>query len=130
MSAKSLAVAAACAAVAALVPATTAQATIAPVRAGFVLTVSRAGDLPRLGVLRCAPDGGSHTDAVTACAQLSQVNGRFEKLNVRPDAMCTLEYDPVTVVAVGLWGRKPVHYRAVFGNRCQLATATGAVFAI
>ncbi|MBM7775361.1 hypothetical protein JOD54_005565 [Actinokineospora baliensis] len=130
MSAKSLAVAAVCASVAALVPATTADATIAPVRAGFVLTVQRAGELPRLAVLRCAPDGGTHQAAAAACAQLSQVNGRFEKLNVVPDAMCTLEYDPVKVTAVGLWGRRPVHYRAEFGNRCQLHTATGAVFGI
>ncbi|GAA2981651.1 SSI family serine proteinase inhibitor [Actinokineospora diospyrosa] len=130
MSAKSLAVAAVCASVAALVPATTANATIAPVRAGFVLTVDRAGDLPRLAVLQCAPDAGTVVDPVAACAQLSQVNGRFERLNVVPNAMCTLEYDPVVVTAAGLWGRRAVHYRAVFGNRCELRTATGAVFGI
>ncbi|SES18879.1 SSI family serine proteinase inhibitor [Actinokineospora terrae] len=130
MSAKSFAVAAVCAAVAALAPATTADATIAPVGAGFVLTVQRAGELPRLAVLQCSPDGGTHLEARTACAQLSQVNGRFEKLNVRPDSMCTLEYDPVTVTAYGWWGRKPVHYRQVFGNGCALRVATGSVFAI
>ncbi|WP_026424092.1 SSI family serine proteinase inhibitor [Actinokineospora inagensis] len=133
MSAKSLALAAACVALAAVVPATTAEAAesgIAPVRAGFVLTVDHAGDLPRLAVLQCSPNGGTHPSATLACAQLSQVDGRFDKLNVNQGVACVMIYDPVQVSAAGLWGRRVVHYAHTFGNACELRAATGVVFGI
>ncbi|MEV6926883.1 SSI family serine proteinase inhibitor [Dactylosporangium sp. NPDC051485] len=98
----------------------------------LVLTVAKgepARPVQRRAVLTCQPAGGSHRQARDACAQLSKVGGRFERLQLDGGA-CTMQYDPVTVTASGSWKGRKVAYRHTFGNACTLATTTGAVFSL
>lgn len=80
--------------------------------------------------LHCAPLGGTHPDAKTACRQLQQVKGKPSQLNVSPNAACTREIQPHAVVVVGRWYETRVHWAKVFANGCQVKAATGAVAAL
>jgi hypothetical protein len=89
----------------------------------------RARPALRTASLTCGPAGGSHPRARDACAALAAVGGDFGALHVDTGA-CTMQYDPVTVTATGLWRGKPVRYRHTFGNSCTLHLETGPVFAL
>ncbi|PPK66832.1 SSI family serine proteinase inhibitor [Actinokineospora auranticolor] len=128
MSAKRLATAAACAVAAALVPATAAQASTAPVRGALLLTVTTADGRSDVAYLECAPDRGTHAHPTAACAALSQVNGDVAQLPGNPGQLCTLEYAPARATVHGLWGPRFVRYQQTHPNRCALAAATGPVF--
>ncbi|GIF05245.1 SSI family serine proteinase inhibitor [Actinoplanes siamensis] len=122
-----------CAATATLAAGSPAQAapTPAPASSGrVVLSVfpAEVGDeTPRVAVLRCDVDGGTHRLAKTACDELRAVDGDVAAL-ADDEAICTREYRPVTAVAVGVWRGEPLTYRATFSNRCILLSATGNVF--
>jgi len=89
----------------------------------------RARPAQRTATLVCDPAGGTHQRAGEACAALAAVDGDFGALHVDGGA-CTMQYDPVTVTATGLWKGKPVRWRHTFGNSCVLHTETGPVFAL
>lgn len=98
----------------------------------LVLTVAKgesARPVQQRAVLTCAPPGGTHHQARGACAALAKVRGDFAKLQVG-DGMCTMQYDPVTVSASGLWRGHKVNYVHTFGNACTLSTSTGPVFSL
>ena len=96
----------------------------------LVLTVAK-GETPRpaagRATLTCGPVGGSHQRAAAACGQLKRVKGDFAALRVT-DAMCTMQYEPVTVTAKGDWKGKKVAFQRTYGNGCVLSTETGSVF--
>lgn len=79
-------------------------------------------------VLVCSPIvTGDHPAADDACYELSEVNGSIEELE-GPDYPCTMEYQPVTATAYGVWEGTPVSYSETFPNYCILLSARGTVF--
>lgn len=98
----------------------------------LVLTVAKGESITpvrRRASLTCRPAGGSHKQARDACSALAKVGGNFTRLQVTGGA-CTMQYDPVTVTAVGRWKGKRVDYRKTYGNACALSTTTGPVFSL
>ncbi|GII02626.1 SSI family serine proteinase inhibitor [Planobispora takensis] len=80
-------------------------------------------------VLRCHPDGGTHPRAASACGELERVGGDPSALDPASVMSCTMEYDPVTVLAVGTWDGQAFRYEETFGNLCSMYSETGNVFA-
>ncbi|MGW0058529.1 SSI family serine proteinase inhibitor [Streptosporangium sandarakinum] len=83
----------------------------------------------RSALLVCDPTRGSHPQGAQACGQLSVVNGEFTALRPLPGVACTMQYDPVTVTASGIWDGRTVRYQHTFGNSCVMRSTTGSVFA-
>ncbi|MEU6737977.1 SSI family serine proteinase inhibitor [Streptosporangium sandarakinum] len=83
----------------------------------------------RSALLVCDPPRGSHPQGAQACGQLSVVNGEFTALRPLPGVACTMQYDPVTVTASGIWDGRTVRYQHTFGNSCVMRSTTGSVFA-
>lgn len=77
--------------------------------------------------LRCGPAGGGHPEAAEACAALTKAGGRPARLKPAK-IVCTLEYSPVTARIEGTWKGRKVRWAQTYGNRCDLARATGVVF--
>ncbi|GGQ01816.1 SSI family serine proteinase inhibitor [Streptosporangium pseudovulgare] len=80
-------------------------------------------------LLVCDPPRGSHPHGAQACAQLGVVNGEFTALKPLQGVACTMQYDPVTVTASGIWDGRTVRYQHTFGNSCVMRSTTGSVFA-
>lgn len=78
--------------------------------------------------LHCDPAGGTHPFALSACDEIEAADGDLTQLPGQPDLMCTFEYDPVRVSAVGTWRGEPVDYTEEFPNICVLQQHTGSVF--
>jgi hypothetical protein len=74
--------------------------------------------------LSCEPAGGSHALASEACAQLAKAYGDIAAIPAA-DGMCTLEYAPVTVRAMGFWLGQSKMYEKTFSNRCTAIRDTG-----
>lgn len=114
------------------VTATTASAAaVGPTR--LVLTVSQGESttpVQRRASLTCRPAGGSHKQARDACSALAKVGGDFGRLQVTTGMACTMQYDPVTVTAVGRWKGRRVDYKKTYGNACSLTNTTGPVFSL
>ncbi|CCH34740.1 SSI family serine proteinase inhibitor [Actinosynnema sp. NPDC047251] len=108
------------AAFAALVPA------VAVPEANLVLSRTHDGTTT-IHNLTCEPTGGSHPGATLACAALDPVAGQFADLS-EDGVVCTLQYDPVTVVATGTWRGETREFTAEYGNPCHAKAATGPVF--
>ncbi len=108
------------AAFAALVPTLTAP------ESTFVLSVAR-GEAVETVRLTCEPAGGNHPNADRACTALSSVNGEIPGL-ADDAAVCTLQYDPVTVIASGMWRGEVRRFSARYNNPCLMRADTGPVF--
>src|SRR5262249_1348230 len=108
-------------------PASPTDLTIGPTR--LTLTVAGTSGAPRSATLRSDPPGGTHRQAVAACAALSEVDGELAALRVS-NGMCFMVYDPVVVTATGVWRGRQVRFRHTFGNSCTLRNNTGPVFRI
>ncbi|RFU87952.1 hypothetical protein DY218_04125 [Streptomyces triticagri] len=98
----------------------------------LVLTVGQGDDpatmvAERAATLTCTPTaGGTHPAAASACAELSDVQGRFtDLLGAAPDALCTKEWRPVTVTAAGAWDGRQVQWSTSFANSCEMKAALG-----
>ena len=91
------------------------------------LTITPITGRPTSVLLTCEPDGGSHPRPAEACAALRTA---FGDLNRLPDQgrVCTLQYDPVTAKAVGVWHGHGVIFRKRYGNACILHSALDPVF--
>jgi len=76
------------------------------------------------------PFGGTHPEAVRACELLANVLGDPGKLKPRPGVACTLEYDPVTVTATGIWNGRFIRFEHIYGNLCSMRAVTGPLFAL
>lgn len=115
-------------AAAALLLATTTPAPAAATSPGnwLYLTVTRRDT--RGTLLLCDPPAG-HARAADACAELGAAGGDIGRIPPK-DAICTMQYAPVTVRARGEWSGRPVAYERTFSNGCVLAARTGSVFAL
>ncbi|CCK26642.1 hypothetical protein BN159_2263 [Streptomyces davaonensis JCM 4913] len=79
-------------------------------------------------LLMCDPPQG-HGRAAEACGQLAAVQGDIDAMTPE-NTVCTMIYAPVTARASGQWNGRPVEYTRTFGNACEMAAWTGAVFAL
>ncbi|MEV0144098.1 MULTISPECIES: SSI family serine proteinase inhibitor [unclassified Nonomuraea] len=75
------------------------------------------------GVLSCKARSSK-----PACIALERAGGDPARLPSRTDAVCTMEYNPVRVSALGIWAGRPVRYERTFSNGCEMSAATGSVF--
>ncbi|MEU8385132.1 SSI family serine proteinase inhibitor [Streptosporangium sp. NPDC048865] len=99
----------------------------------LVLSLARGSKpLPVAGhaLLLCDRPGGTHPDAVRACEALAEVRGDPARLRPRTGVACTLQYDPVTVTASGIWNSRFIRFERTYGNSCALRAATGGIFAL
>ncbi|GAA3409546.1 hypothetical protein GCM10018952_10660 [Streptosporangium vulgare] len=99
----------------------------------LVLSLARGEKpLPVAGhaLLLCDRPGGTHPDAVRACEALAEVRGDPARLRPRTGVACTLQYDPVTVTASGIWNSRFIRFERTYGSPCALRAATGGVFAL
>ena len=78
-------------------------------------------------VLKCEPAGGSHLDAVDACATLDSVDGDFEALRPQPIA-CVLIYKPVYIEVGGNWRDRVVRFQRNYPNLCVAGAESDGVF--
>ncbi len=77
--------------------------------------------------LTCDPAGGAHPKGAKACAALKKVSG--DPARFQPGkTVCTMEYAPIVVEITGTWRGRTVDWSRTFGNRCDLARTTGALF--
>ena len=122
------------AAIATVETTTAAAAVAAPAKpTRLVLTVAKGeGTKPvqYRALLKCRPAGGTHKLARDACSALAKVGGDFGRLQQGAGVACTMQYDPVTVTAVGRWKGKRIDYKKTYGNACSLSTTTGPVFSL
>ncbi|GHD27922.1 SSI family serine proteinase inhibitor [Nocardiopsis kunsanensis] len=112
----------ACTAAAACAVGLAAPASAARTDADYVLTMEfdNSGEQRQVS-LDCDPAGGTHPNAEEACDLLAEA-GTIEQIPAG-EGFCTMEYNPVTVEAMGA-----EEYSETFGNPCQLGLAKGAVF--
>jgi len=84
---------------------------------------------PVLGTasLTCAPSGGTHPQAASACRTLERAAGRFDRIRGR-DGVCTMIYRQVTAVAYGSWDGRPVRFEKTYDNTCRLKNALAPVY--
>lgn len=83
----------------------------------------------RAATLNCAPTAsGTHPAAIKACAELRAYGGDFDALSDRDGAMCTKQFNPVVVTAVGVWQGKRVSYEHTFANECVKNSSGMSVF--
>ena len=112
----------ACTAAAACAVGLAAPASAARTDADYVLTLEfdNSGEQRRAS-LDCDPVGGTHPNAQEACDLIAEA-GTIEQISAE-EGFCTMEYNPVTVEAMGV-----EEYSETFGNPCRLGLAKGAVF--
>jgi len=108
------------AAIAAFFPAVTVP------ESSFLLAVEHREQVRTMS-LTCDPAGGAHPNAGQACQALTGVEGDIS-LMARDGVVCTLEYDPVTVTANGMWRGELRRFTARFSNPCVMRADTGPVF--
>ncbi|MET9700470.1 subtilase-type protease inhibitor [Streptomyces sp. NPDC006529] len=91
---------------------------------------ARDGTVLRAVTLSCAPrPSGTHPDPAGACKELLSAAGQPDLITSGgAGAMCTREWDPVTVTADGVWQGKRFTYDHTFANRCALRNGSGVVF--
>ena len=106
-----------------------AAATSRPAGTELVLSYQSEAGFAAAVLLSCRPDGGGHPKGRKACAALRKVGGKPARLRAAPDAICTLEYAPITAEITGTWKGRKVDWSKTFGNRCDLTRTTGVIFA-
>ena len=85
--------------------------------------------MARRVLLQCDPPGGTHPNSERACEVLEEAEGDPADLVPSRGVMCTLQYDPVTASATGIWNDRFIRFERTFGNACSLWAETGPVFA-
>jgi hypothetical protein len=108
---------------------TTSPAAAASPRTELTLSYQSEAGFAAAVRLSCRPVGGGHPKGKKACAALRKVGGKPARLRAAPDAMCTLEYAPITAEITGTWKGRKVDWSKTFGNRCDLTRTTGVLFA-
>ncbi|WP_030759689.1 subtilase-type protease inhibitor [Streptomyces sp. NRRL F-2664] len=101
----------------------------------LVLSVTAGPDTETGTVLRavtlvCAPKpGGTHPNPATACRELRAADAQLDPLAApAADAVCTREWNPMTVTADGVWQGRRLSYSYTFANPCGLRNTTSALF--
>jgi len=80
---------------------------------------SPGGESIGAATLTCHPGGGSHPSPAAACAALDRAGGQPELVTGR-NGVCPMIYNPVTAVAYGHWGPRPVRFEKTYSNSCVL----------
>lgn len=93
-------------------------------RGDYIVSVTDQAGQQTVTTLRCRPGGGEHPHRREACAQLAEAAGDIAAIPPA-DGVCTMEYDPVLVRAVGAWDGTHQEYENVFPNRCVAVLETG-----
>jgi hypothetical protein len=96
----------------------------------LVLTArnGETGDtVTRYSLLACSSATSQYTTGTSACEQLAAVQGDPGALQPS-GVMCTLQHDPVTVTAHGVWDRRLIRFERTYPNACVLRRETGQVF--
>ncbi|MEU4833831.1 SSI family serine proteinase inhibitor [Streptosporangium sp. NPDC023615] len=99
----------------------------------LVLSVAQGEKpMPATGhaLLLCDRPGSTHPDAVGACEALAEVRGDPARIRPLSGVACTMQYDPVTVTAMGIWNGRFIRFEQTFGSACSLRAATGSVFLV
>ncbi|MGW7457432.1 subtilase-type protease inhibitor [Streptomyces sp. NPDC054797] len=88
------------------------------------------GRVLRAVTLVCAPKpGGTHPNPAAACAELRASGSQLDELaQPASDAVCTREWNPMTVTADGVWQGRRLSYTYTFANPCGLWNSTGVLF--
>ncbi|MFE5621199.1 SSI family serine proteinase inhibitor [Streptomyces virginiae] len=88
------------------------------------------GTVMRAVTLVCAPrPGGTHPNPAAACRELRAAGSQLDPLAApAADAVCTREWNPMTVTADGVWQGRRLHYTYTFANPCGLRNTAGALF--
>lgn len=88
------------------------------------------GTVLRAVTLVCAPTpGGTHPDPIAACGELRATGSELDPLAApAADAVCTREWNPMTVTADGVWEGRRLSYTYTFGNPCGFRNTTGVLF--
>ncbi|MFD5414565.1 subtilase-type protease inhibitor [Streptomyces nojiriensis] len=101
----------------------------------LVLSVTAGPDADTGTVLRavtlvCSPTpGGTHPNPAAACAELRANGSQLDPLAApAADAVCTREWNPMTVTAVGVWQGRRLSYSYTFANPCGLRNTSGTLF--
>ncbi|MFF1369114.1 subtilase-type protease inhibitor [Streptomyces virginiae] len=91
---------------------------------------AEAGTVRRAVTLVCSPTpGGTHPHPVAACAELRANGSQLDPLAApAADAVCTREWNPMTVSAVGVWQGRRLDYTYTFANPCGLRNTSGILF--
>ncbi|MEU9081963.1 SSI family serine proteinase inhibitor [Streptomyces sp. NPDC048357] len=89
-----------------------------------------SGTVLRAVTLACSPTpGGTHPNPVAACAELRANGSRLDALAApAADAVCTREWNPMTVTADGVWQGRRLNYTYTFANPCGFRNTTGVLF--
>ncbi|MER6314127.1 subtilase-type protease inhibitor [Streptomyces sp. NPDC001581] len=89
-----------------------------------------SGTVLRAVTLVCSPTpGGTHPNPVAACAELRANGSRLDPLTApAADAVCTREWNPMTVTADGVWQGRRLNYKYTFANPCGFRNTTGVLF--
>lgn len=88
---------------------------------------SAYGAVVRTASLTCHPTGGTHPHAAGACAALDRAGGEPGLLSGQ-SGICPMIYSPVTAVAYGHWGMRPVRFEKTYTNGCYLQHALTPVY--
>ncbi|MER6255819.1 subtilase-type protease inhibitor [Streptomyces sp. NPDC001584] len=101
----------------------------------LVVSVTAGPDADRGTVMRavtlvCSPTpGGTHPHPAAACAELRANSSQLDQLAApAAGAVCTREWNPMTVAAVGVWQGRRLSYTYTFANPCGLRNTSGALF--
>ncbi|GAA2618001.1 MULTISPECIES: subtilase-type protease inhibitor [Streptomyces] len=88
------------------------------------------GRVVRAVTLVCAPTpGGTHPHPAAACAELRANGSQLDALAApAAGAVCTREWNPMTVTAVGVWQGRRLSYTYTFANPCGLRNTSGVLF--
>ncbi|MFK0203848.1 SSI family serine proteinase inhibitor [Streptomyces lavendulae] len=92
--------------------------------ANLGILVFHGSDIRQYG-LECAPDGGSHPDAGTACDTLREADGNLLTLRPGSHPACQKpETDPIDVEIMGRWNGMITVFNERYPNRkCAEASA-------
>lgn len=98
-------------------------------RSSLALSVSVAGVPAKTAFLDCDQAHGSAA-LTTSCDMLRRVGGDLSKMAYDIDMICTDEYAPRTVRAIGTWEGRFVWFTKTYDNGCEMTALTGPVFSI
>jgi Subtilisin inhibitor-like len=99
-------------------------------RSSLALSVSASGAPARTAFLECDQGHGGSPALTTSCDMIRRVGGDLSKMAYDIDMICTDEYSPRTVRAIGTWEGRFVWFTKTYDNGCEMTALTGPVFSI
>ncbi|QFY12943.1 protease inhibitor [Nonomuraea phyllanthi] len=93
----------------------------------FLSVTGDGGATLRAVAIQCPHRAEQHPYGTLTCALLAAVDGNIDRLPGDPHP-CTMEHDPVTATATGIWRNRRVNWQKTFSNACVLDAATSPVF--